>query len=160
MEHLRPARVDDLDDLVGLRVLMFTAMGTAPDLLAAPEWLAASRAWFRAALKRDDARIVVIESDGAVVAGGLAEVLRAIPAPSMPRGRLGFVSNVATHPHARGRGHARTVMTELVRWLDHEGDPDRIDLAATGEGAPLYRQLGFAEADCPTMRRVAPARGS
>ena len=42
-----------------------------------------------------------------------------------------FIFNVATHPHARGRGHARALMTELVRWLDGEGDADRIDLAAT-----------------------------
>ncbi|KGN34908.1 acetyltransferase [Knoellia sinensis KCTC 19936] len=79
-----------------------------------------------------------------------------MPAPSMPRGRSGFVSNVATLPHARGRGLARAVMTELVRWLDEETDADRIDLAATTEGAPLYRSLGFDAAAFPTMRRPKP----
>lgn len=156
---IRTAGLDDLDALIRLRVLMFEAMGTGTADLDAPTWREFSREWFTAKITDDQARILVIETDGEVVAGGLAEVVPAIPAPSMPRGRLGFISNVATHPHARGRGHARTVMTELVRWLDDEGDADRIDLAATTEGAPLYRSLGFVEAAFPTMRRPSPTPG-
>lgn len=158
MEQLRSARPDDIDDLMRLRILMFEAMGTAAPDLEAPEWRAAARAWFVAKLDADTTRILVLTDGDQIVAGGLAEVLAAIPAPSMPRGRLGFVSNIATLPHARGRGFARVVMTELVRWLEDEGDADRIDLAATSEGAPLYTSLGFTEAAFPTMRRLSPSR--
>lgn len=141
-----------------LRTLMFEAMGTPSHELESDEWQAAARAWFVGKLDDDSARILVLDDGGEVLAGGLAEVLPAIPAPSTPRGRLGFISNVATLPHARGRGFARQVMTELVRWLDDEGDADRIDLAATADGAPLYSSLGFAQAAFPTMRRPVPAR--
>jgi len=157
MEQLRQATVDDVEDLMRLRVLMFEAMGTPALALEAAVWRAAAREWFIGRLDVADAHVLVVVEDDEVVAGGLAEVLPAIPAPSLPRGRLGFVSNVATLPQARGRGLARAVMTELVRWLDDEGDADRIDLAATAEGAPLYSSLGFTEAAFPTMRRVAPA---
>ncbi|MFC7489535.1 MULTISPECIES: GNAT family N-acetyltransferase [unclassified Knoellia] len=157
MEQLRPARIHDVDDLMRLRILMFEAMGTPAHQLEAAEWRAAARDWFTAKIAAGNTHILVVLDGDQVVAGGLAEVLPAIPAPGMPRGRLGFVSNVATLPHARGRGLARAVMTELVRWLEEEGDADRIDLAATSEGAPLYASLGFTEAAFPTMRRLAPA---
>lgn len=155
MDQLRPARADDIDDLMTLRVLMFEAMGTPHAALVDEGWRQAARAWFGSHIAHDDTRIVVVEGAGQVVAGGLAEVLPGIPAPSMPRGRVGFVSNIATLPHARGRGLARAVMTDLVRWLDEETDADRIDLAATEQGAPLYRSLGFDLAAFPTMRRLA-----
>ncbi|KGN39332.1 GNAT family N-acetyltransferase [Knoellia subterranea] len=156
----RPATAGDIDDLMTLRVLMFEAMGTPAAQLESAAWLGAARDWFTSRIDHPTTRVLVVEDGGDIVAGGLAEVLSSIPAPSMPRGRLGFVSNIATLPHARGRGLARLVMTELVRWLDEETDADRIDLAATAEGAPLYRSLGFQLAAFPTMRRLAPVPGS
>lgn len=156
MDGLRPAHLDDIDDLMALRVLMFQAMGTPTPVLEEEAWRHAAREWFGTRIEDSNTRIVVIEESGQIVAGGLAEVLPGIPAPSMPHGRLGFVSNVATLPDARGRGLGRTVMTELVRWLDQETDADRIDLAATADGEPLYRSLGFDMATFPTMRRPSP----
>lgn len=156
MPELRTARLADVDDLMTLRTLMFEAMGTPAAALEAGAWRRAARAWFEARIVHEGTRILVVEEAGEVVAGGLAEVLSGIPAPSMPHGRFGFISNVATLPHARGRGLARAVMTELVRWLDEDTDADRIDLAATADGAPLYRSLGFDPAAFPTMRRLAP----
>lgn len=152
----RLASLDDIDSLMELRALMFEAMRTPPGALAARTWRAEARAWFESRMADPATRILVVDRDGTVVAGGLAEVLGGIPAPSMPHGRYGFISNVATLPHARGQGLARAVMTELVRWLDEETDVERIDLAATTSGEPLYRSLGFDLAAFPTMRRPAP----
>lgn len=152
----RAAGPEDIDALLGLRVLMFEAMGTPAAELEAPEWCESARAWFAARLTDDQTRILVVEDRG--VAGGLAQVLPAIPAPSMPNGRLGFISNLATLPQARGRGLARAVMTELVRWLDEDATVDRIDLAATEQGAVIYRSMGFTESAFPTMRRAGAHR--
>ena len=154
----RRATADDLDDLLRLRVLMFEAMGTPPAALADPTWREAARDWFRAKVDDERTLVLVVEESGEVLAGGLAEVLPAIPAPTLPHGRLGFVSNVATLPHARGRGFARAVMTELVRWLEKDAGADRVDLAATADGAVIYRSMGFTESAFPTMRRL-PADG-
>lgn len=152
-DDLRVATRDDIDGLMRLRALMFEAMGTPADALAAPEWRAEARSWFAENLTDDRARILVVEDDGDIVSGGVAEVVPAIPSPSTPHGRLGFISNIATLPHARGRGLARAVMTELVRWLDEDTDAERIDLAATADGAVIYRSMGFTESEFPTMRR-------
>lgn len=154
----RRATADDVDALLRLRVLMFEAMGTPPAALADATWREAARAWFTT--KVDDQRtlVLVVEEASEVLAGGLAEVLPAIPAPTLPHGRLGFVSNVATLPHARGRGFARAVMTELVRWLEEDAGADRVDLAATADGAVIYRSMDFTESAFPTMRRL-PADG-
>lgn len=155
----RRATADDLDDLMRLRVLMFRAMGTSPAALADPTWQGSARAWFTTKLTDERTLVLVVEEAGEVLAGGLAEVLPAIPAPTLPHGRLGFVSNVATLPHARGRGFARAVMTELVRWLEEDAGADRVDLAATSEGAVIYRSMGFAESAFPTMRRLRAGSG-
>lgn len=158
--HLRQALLADVEDLMTLRVLMFEAMGTSAAALEAAAWRTAAHQWFLDHMDHPTTRIVVIEVSGAIVAGGLAEVLPCIPSPSTPHGRLGFISNVATLPAARGRGLARAVMTELVRWLDDDTDADRVDLAATSDGAPLYGSLGFELAAFPTMRRPAPVHVS
>lgn len=155
---IRVARPDDVADLLRLRVLMFEAMGTPPEALEAPGWRDAARAWFSEKVTDDRSRIIVADDDGDIVSGGVAEVLAAIPSPSTPRGRLGFISNIATLPHARGRGLARAVMTELVRWLDEDTDAERIDLAATRDGAVIYRSMGFTESAFPTMRRPGAVR--
>ncbi|PRY62921.1 ribosomal protein S18 acetylase RimI-like enzyme [Knoellia remsis] len=152
----RLATPADVDVLLDLRVLMFTSMGTPLEALSDPAWRAEARAWLAAHVDHPATRIVVVEDGGEVVAGGVAEVLAGIPAPSMPRGRLGFISNVATFEHARGRGHGRAVMTDLVGWLEGDGDADRIDLAATEDGAHIYRTMGFTDAAFPTMRRFRP----
>lgn len=154
----RRATADDVDALLRLRVLMFEAMGTPPAALADATWREAARAWFTTKVDDERTLVLVVEEASEVLAGGLAEVLPAIPAPTLPHGRLGFVSNVATLPHARGRGFARAVMTELVRWLEEDARADRVDLAATADGAVIYRSMGFTESAFPTMRRL-PADG-
>jgi GNAT superfamily N-acetyltransferase len=59
---------------------------------------------------------------------------------------LGYVDHVITLPHARGRGHARAVVTRIVREARAAG-VDRTFLLVDPEGpVPLYEHLGFREA--------------
>lgn len=155
---IRRAALADVDDLVRLRVLMFEAMGTTPTDLAAPEWLAATRAWFGQVLTRDDAHVLVAEVDGRVVSCGVAEVKRIGPSPGCPNGLAGVINNIATLTDARGQGWGRRITESLVEWFDIETDARRVDLYATPDGARIYRDLGFTEHDFPAMQRPSPPR--
>ncbi len=150
---IRQATPADIDDLIRFRVLMFEAMGTTQADLVAPEWLAATRAWFAKVLDRDDALILVAEVDGRLVSCGVAEVKRIGPSPGCPNGLAGVINNIVTTVEARGQGWGRRITEGLVDWFDTETDARRIDLYATPDGARIYRDLGFAEHAFPAMQR-------
>ena len=150
---LRVATSADAEAMVRLRQLMFDAMGVDTSITG---WEAAARTWFEQRLGRPEVHGVLIEEDGVVVAGGLAEVQLLVPGPGNPNGSTGLISNVATEPEYRGRGHATTVMSELVRWLREQTDATRIDLFATESGGRIYTSMGFVEVGQPAMRLRVP----
>jgi len=153
---VRRAGAADLDALLDLRVLMFDAMGTPTDRLADPTWRDAAYRCFADRMDDPRVRLVVAELDGEVVSGAVGEVTSLIPGPSCPNGSVGLISNVATLPHARGRGLAAACTEALVAWFEDETDVTRIDLFATEAGALIYRTRGFATSPFPAMRRAIP----
>ncbi|MFC7487769.1 N-acetyltransferase family protein [Knoellia sp. CPCC 206453] len=155
---IRPATPADVNDLIRFRVLMFEAMGTAQTDLAAPKWLAATRAWFEKVLARDDACILVAEVEGQVVSCGVGEVKHIGPSPGCPNGLAGVINNIVTDVEARGQGWGRRITEDLVDWFDTETDARRVDLYATPDGARIYRDLGFTEHAFPAMQRPSPPR--
>src|SRR5580765_1763236 len=91
----------------------------------------------------------------------LATVSTRLPTPANPTGAYGYVQWVATDDAFRGRGYARAVMTEMLKWFDARGG--EVALHATTMGEPLYRSLGFWEGNgAPPLRRRSwdPAPGS
>ncbi len=67
-----------------------------------------------------------------------------LPSPVNPAGMTGYILSVATDPRYRRLGHARAVVVATLDWLRHCG-VERVDLHASDDGAPLYRDLGFHE---------------
>ncbi len=150
---VRRATPGDVDALVDLRVLMFAAMGTPAEVLGDPAWRAAAHRWFSDRLDDPAVRLLVTEQDGAVVSAAVGEVTSLIPGPTCPNGSVGLVSNVATLPRARGRGHAAACTDALLRWFEDGTDVTRVDLFATEAGSVIYRARGFATSAFPAMRR-------
>lgn len=150
---VRRAVPEDREHWLGLRRLMFEAMGTPVDRLDDPEWADAARAWFVEHLDDPRAFIGLAEVDGAVVASAVGEVTSLIPGPSCPNGSCGLITTVATLPEHRGWGHAAAVTDAVITWFESETDVTRIDLFATPEGARIYAGRGFAGSDFPAMRR-------
>jgi GNAT superfamily N-acetyltransferase len=83
--------------------------------------------------------LVALEDDAPVACGGL----RTLDAPA----RLGEIKRMYVAPHARRRGHARRLLTELetcARELGHERL--RLDTnAAQPEALELYAACGYRE---------------
>ncbi|MGW6020348.1 GNAT family N-acetyltransferase [Streptomyces sp. NPDC055099] len=103
-------------------------------------------------------RILVVDGDGDGDAGsgkGLAacaigSVEQRLPGPHLRNGRVGLVIGVVTDPAHRRRGHSRALMGALLDWF-REREVTRVDLYASPEGAPLYRDLGFVDHPDPAL---------
>lgn len=148
---VREATASDADAMLGLRLLMFEAMGLRASALADPGWRLAAHGWFVDRIPAGGVHVVVAEVDGLVVSGAVGEVTALIPGPGAPNGSVGLISNVATLPEFRDRGLAAAVTDALLEWFRQETDVTRVDLFATPGGAGIYTPRGFTARDFPAM---------
>lgn len=141
--------------MVELRALMFTAMGVpGVDGLG---WRRSATEWFERELDGPRARVVVAEDDAdRVVAGAMGGLRFETPSPVNPNGVWGLLNNVATQPSVRRRGLARACVVGVLDWFRDETEATVVELFATGEGANLYEELGFAPTAWPAMRLRLP----
>jgi GNAT superfamily N-acetyltransferase len=148
---VRPATLDDAAELVRLGGIMYAAMGQNPD---DPEWRQAAQTMLRERLRRDMVAFVIEDPDraGHIVASGAGTIAVRLPAPANHSGRVGYVQWIATEPEFRRRGYAKAITEALVTWFDRAGVKD-VELHATADAEPLYRNLGFAEGPNAALRR-------
>ena len=147
----RRAHTGDIDELLRLATLMFTAVGLDP---AIGNWQQHGRQ--RLVTGLDDGNVVGFvlddhQSTGGLMAAALATINQRLPTPTNPDGRVAYVQWVATDPRFRRQGAARALMLALLQWATHE-QIAYVDLHASADGEPLYRALGFAEARNPELR--------
>jgi len=145
--RVRQAVEYDLVELVRLRVLLFEDLGG--DFFNPPsvdgDWLDALAVVLKEQLTADTVRILVVDGDGGTLAAcGIGTVEQRLPGPHLRNGRIGHVLGVVTDPAHRRRGHSRSIMRGLLDWFQ-DGGVARVDLHASAEGEPLYRDLGFTE---------------
>jgi GNAT superfamily N-acetyltransferase len=150
---LRRTELADAQELVRLRGLMLQALGQDSGLADAA-WRAAARDWFAERLARRRDRFVAYVIGGKpgerLLACGLAWLDERVPSPTCPNGLRGHITGMYTEPHARGRGHGRAILGELLGWLQRQGMVVA-ELHASAQGAPLYRSAGFQLIDYPAM---------
>jgi GNAT superfamily N-acetyltransferase len=151
---IRPATLDDIADIVRLRVLMFEDMGLAPRLEV---WSKQAVVFLEESLTDGTTAAFVAdahdEAGGArrVVASGVGTTCTRLPGPNNPSGRYGYIASMATEPEFRRQGLARGIVAALLDWFGARGI-DRVDLHATPVGDPVYRAFGFTEGDPPELR--------
>ena len=139
---IRQATAQDAAALVTLRALMFEAMGTRTEQLEHEAWRDAALAWFTRRIGTAGVRVVVADVDGKVASGIVGEVTSLIPGPGAPNGSVGTY---------RGRGLARLVTDDLLRWFSSSTDVTRVDLFATPDGTRIYEPRGFVRRSFPGM---------
>lgn len=59
----------------------------------------------------------------------------------------GWIGNLLVDPQQRKQGHGRTLFEYALKKLQEQPDISRIWLTASKQGAPLYRNYGFAHVD-------------
>jgi ribosomal protein S18 acetylase RimI-like enzyme len=147
MTRVRRAVVADIPELVRLRALLFETLG----------WDGTDEGWRTALaevlvdqLADEDVRILVVPGVDGLAACGVGIVEQRLPSPRAHNGRLGQVIGVCTDPAHRRRGHSRAIMGELLAWF-RTRDVARVDLHASRDGEPLYRDLGFVDHPEPAL---------
>lgn len=114
-------------------------------------WLDALAVVLTEQLTSDSVRILVVDAEGGRLAAcGIGVVEQRLPGPHLLNGRIGQVIGVVTDPAHRRRGHSRAIMRELLDWF-REREVSRVDLYASAEGEPLYRDLGFTDHPDPAL---------
>jgi GNAT superfamily N-acetyltransferase len=147
----RRADRGDIEAVLDLRALMFSAMGVPG--VEDPAWRAAARTWLAAEIEGHACCVVLaVDATGRVGAGAMGGLRFETPSPVNPNGVWGLVNNVATHPGARRRGLARACVEGVLAWFRDDTEASVVELFATGEGAGLYTDLGFAPTAWPAMR--------
>lgn len=146
------ATLDDIDDLIGLRIDFLTMdQGRLSDQ---------NEKDIRAQLKVYLAKHIPLEDFIAVIAkhptGKIASaaflIIQERPAnPSFITGLTGTLLNVVTYPEFRRKGIASQVIGEIINEARQKG-VSSIDLYATDDGRELYKKLGFVEPSYTSMR--------
>lgn len=102
------------------------------------------RRWARARLKTGTLVGWVAETPSRkIVAGGCLWLQPVQPRPGFPGGGQPYLLSLSTDPAHRGRGLARRIVQEAVRWAKKNGYP-RMTLHASREGRRIYARLGFS----------------
>ncbi|MDV9169803.1 GNAT family N-acetyltransferase [Streptomyces sp. W16] len=151
--RVRQAVEYDLVELIRLRALLFEDLGGDffNPASADGDWLDALAVVLKEQLTADTVRILVVDGDGGTLAAcGIGTVEQRLPGPHLRNGRIGHVLGVVTDPAHRRRGHSRSIMRGLLGWFRDAGVA-RVDLHASAEGEPLYRDLGFTEHPDPAL---------
>jgi GNAT superfamily N-acetyltransferase len=139
---IRWASSDDAADLATLRAEMMFAMRLRE---VSGEWRDEAVKYFAEGLADGTVLAVMATTANGEAAGSAAVSMRQNPpSPWNPTGRSAYVHTVATVPGFRHRGVSRLLMNELLRELTAR-QVTRVELHATGDGEPLYRELGFVE---------------
>ncbi|MEV5199306.1 GNAT family N-acetyltransferase [Streptomyces sp. NPDC053720] len=156
--EVRQATEDDIAELVRLRAMLFENLGG--DFFApasgGEDWLDALATVLKEQLSTGtdtgsgSVRILVVDGDSGLAACGIGTIEQRLPGPHLRNGRIGQVIGVVTDPRFRRRGHSREIMRGLLDWF-RESDVARVDLYASTEGEPLYRDLGFTNHPDPSL---------
>ncbi|MFC4058357.1 GNAT family N-acetyltransferase [Planomonospora corallina] len=147
---VRDATPDDIPELVRLREVLTERMARDGSPVF-EHWQEAYAESLRERLGSPDTAVYVVDApEGGLAACGIGLIFDRFPGPALPDGRYGYVQGMTTDPRHRRRGHGRAVMGALMDWYRAAG-VRKVDLHATSDGEPLYREFGFVEDGYPSL---------
>ncbi|MEU6238265.1 GNAT family N-acetyltransferase [Kitasatospora sp. NPDC047058] len=153
---VRPAVAGDVPELVRLRALLFETLGGEYFNPSSADggWRDALAGVLEERIAAGTMRALVVDGEDGdgLAACGIGSVEERLPGPHLRNGRVGLVIGVVTAPAYRRRGHSRAIMQGLLGWF-REQDVARVDLYASHDGEPLYRELGFTDHPDPALYR-------
>lgn len=143
---IRQATVDDIEQLVRLRLAMMAEIagadgdGVDPD---GGEALAeANRQYMRETMPTNEFVAYVVECGNVMVATSGLRIYRMAPHTGNLGGVGAYVLNMYTLPEWRGQGLATALLERLVEHARKAGAMS-VSLRATPAGRPVYERYGF-----------------
>ena len=157
---IRRATVDDIEELVRLRLAMMAEMadhfGDGAVTGQDSELADANRAFMREAIPAGEFVSYVVESGGEMIASSGLRVHRVAPHTGNLEGVSAYILNMYTVPAWRGRGLATALLEQLVRHARGAGAKS-VSLRASAAGRSVYEGYGFASDDSFMSLRMAGA---
>ncbi|QRK11683.1 GNAT family N-acetyltransferase [Archangium violaceum] len=154
---IRKAGVEDLDELIRLRLALLRSTREVERFEDEEALVAKTRRYLERAIPEGRFHAWVAEAEGRLVASSGIMPFERPPVPGNMAGLEMHILNMYTEPGWRGRGIARALFTELMRFSREQG-AGRIWLHATDEGRPLYESVGFKPN--PTALEWTPPEGA
>ena len=139
---IRRATPADVEALARLRLDLLREIGDARDESQEAPLLEAIRGYLRRTLGSGEFLAWVAEADGQVVASSGLVFFERPPDAGNLAGVDAYLMNMYTVPAWRGRGLARALLDEIVRFV-RTTDARRIWLHASEAGRPIYADAGF-----------------
>ena len=136
------ATLDDVDELIRLRLDFLEEVGSVKDGVDVGELGAAMRDYFARKVPSGEFLAWVAESEGAIVATSGVTIFERPPNGANLAGLEAYLSNMYTLPAWRGRGIGTALVGTVVAHLKATR-VRRIWLHATEQGRPVYAKAGF-----------------
>ena len=146
MYRIRLATLDDLDELLRLRLDFLEEVGSLKEGADGDELGAAMRDYLVRKMPSGAFLAWVAESEGAIVATSGVTIFERPPNGANPAGLEAYLSNMYTLPGWRGRGLGTALVEAIVAHLKATR-VRRIWLHATEQGRPVYARAGFVPSE-------------
>jgi GNAT superfamily N-acetyltransferase len=143
MYQIRLATLDDVDELIRLRLDFLEEVGNFKGGAGAAELGAAMREYMVRKMPGGEFLAWVAVGGGAIVATSGVTIFERPPNGANPSGLEAYLSNMYTVPAWRGRGVGTALVGAVVAHL-RRTRVRRIWLHATEQGRRVYAKAGFA----------------
>ena len=140
---IREATVNDINDFVNLRRIMFESMDDAGELLE--KSLEVANLYFREKIPTGEFKGWIVDSQSkiGIAAGGLV-IDQHPPTSSNFSGKQGYAMNLVVIEEYRRQGIGKMIMETIIEWLKSQ-HIEKITLYASEMGLSLYQELGFKQ---------------
>jgi GNAT superfamily N-acetyltransferase len=146
MYRIRLATLDDLDELIRLRLDFLEEVGSLKAGADGGELGAAMRDYLARKMPSGEFLAWVAESGGAIVATSGVTLFERPPNGANIAGLEAYLSNMYTLPAWRGKGLGTALVATVVAHLKATR-VRRIWLHATEQGRPVYARAGFVPSE-------------
>ncbi len=141
---LKKASLSDIETLIEYRIIFLYEAQGRPDEALELNLRKSLKEYFSKALESDTYTSYIAEYEGKCV-GFSGMVFREQPGNfEIPNGKTGYILNMFTLKEYRNNGIASLLFQKLIDEAKQR-NLDRLELHATLDGEPIYRQFGFNE---------------
>jgi GNAT superfamily N-acetyltransferase len=147
---IRLARLEDVDELVGMRA-DFTFEDLQPSAATArPGYEQDCRAFLTEAITSRRWQIWVAEVDERLASHAFVALIDRVPRPIRENARIAYLTNVYTRPGFRGRGIGTAVL-KRAQEAAREADVELMIVWPSDESVEFYEREGFEKPDEPLI---------
>lgn len=142
MTSYRKATLDDVPAMIVLRKQQLIDEGQTPE----PNIDSEMENFFKRRLLDGSLIQYLAVSDNEIIASGAVIFYDFPPSYTNPKGQWAYFGNMYTSPSHRGQGIAKYILNLLAEEVRQAG-VEKIWLATSEMGRPVYKKFGFEEID-------------